>query len=116
MSSDKPAGGPATINSNNQDVQQVAAALADACHAGGLSDGYYRTADDALARLAIVSADQVDLAALVEWLTEGFEAQGSYFWFMKMPGAVRELLPPKWREQMNETEERAAAMKLDGDT
>ena len=44
--------GNGTINSNNPDVGQVAAALADACHAGGLSDEYYRKADDALARLA----------------------------------------------------------------
>jgi hypothetical protein len=40
-----------TINSDDDDVVQVAAALADACHAGGLSDGYYRNADDALRRL-----------------------------------------------------------------
>lgn len=41
-----------TINHDNEDVVQVAAALADAAHAGGLSDAYYRKADDALARLA----------------------------------------------------------------
>ena len=41
-----------TINHGDPDVTQVAAALADACHAGGLSDGYYRAADDALRRLA----------------------------------------------------------------
>lgn len=43
-----------TINHDNPDVTQVAAALADACHAGGLSRAYYRKADDALARLALI--------------------------------------------------------------
>lgn len=42
----------ATINMNDADVAQVAAALADARHAGGLSGDYYRKADDALKRLA----------------------------------------------------------------
>ncbi|HHH29067.1 MAG TPA: hypothetical protein ENK57_12085 [Polyangiaceae bacterium] len=41
-----------TINHPDPDVQQVAAALADAAHAGCLSNGYYRRADDALERLA----------------------------------------------------------------
>ncbi len=55
-----------TINSDDPDVTQVAAALADAAHAGGLSDAYYRKADDALARLdgrtkARIRIDVVDL-------------------------------------------------------
>jgi hypothetical protein len=41
-----------TINSDNENIAQVAAALADAVHAGGLSADYYRSADDALKRLA----------------------------------------------------------------
>ena len=41
-----------TINHPDPDVQKVAAALADAAHAGGLSDGYHRSADEALARVA----------------------------------------------------------------
>lgn len=41
----------ATINSGDADVEQVAAALADAALAGGLSDAYFRKADDALRRL-----------------------------------------------------------------
>lgn len=49
MPAAKPTG---TINSDNPDVAQVAAGLADACHAGGLSKQYYRTADDALMRIA----------------------------------------------------------------
>jgi hypothetical protein len=48
-------------------VDEVAAALADAAHAGGLSEGYYRTAADALARVA---ADLERLRAEVtEWRT-----------------------------------------------
>lgn len=42
-----------TVNSDDDDVGQVAAALADACLAGGLSDGYYRVADEALKRIAV---------------------------------------------------------------
>lgn len=41
-----------TVNCGDRDVEQVAAALADACHAGGLADTYYRCADDALERIA----------------------------------------------------------------
>lgn len=53
----EPKGEPvtSTINHHNPDVTQVAATLADACHAGGLSDAYYRKADDALARLAFAA-------------------------------------------------------------
>lgn len=49
------------INSNDPDVSQVAAALADAVHAGGLSEGYYRTANDALARLRTRHAEAIKL-------------------------------------------------------
>jgi hypothetical protein len=42
---------PDPLNSNDEDASQVAAALADAAHAGGLSDPYYRKADRALRRL-----------------------------------------------------------------
>lgn len=41
-----------TINCDDEDVTSVGAALADAVHAGGLSSAYYRSADDALARIA----------------------------------------------------------------
>jgi hypothetical protein len=40
-----------TVNSDDPDVSQVAAALADAALGGGLSSAYYRAADDALKRL-----------------------------------------------------------------
>lgn len=40
-----------TVNSERRDVAKVGAALADACHAGGLSSGYYRAAEEALARI-----------------------------------------------------------------
>ena len=42
---------PDPLSSDDDDAGQVAAALADAAHAGGLSDAYYRKADDALRRL-----------------------------------------------------------------
>jgi len=41
-------------DSRNPDVAQVSAALADAAHAGGLSDGYYRKANDALDGLELL--------------------------------------------------------------
>lgn len=41
-----------TVNSYHPEVASVGAALADAAHAGGLADAYYRSADDALQRLA----------------------------------------------------------------
>lgn len=64
-----------TINHHDPDVQQVAAALGDASLGGGLSKGYYRKADEALAGLAgklhdknveiIALRDEVDRLAFV---------------------------------------------------
>ena len=54
-----------TINHPNPLVQAVAAALADAAHAGGLSDAYYRSADDALKALAAELDETV--AAMQVW-------------------------------------------------
>jgi hypothetical protein len=77
-----------TINHHNPDVTQVAAALADACHAGGLSDAYYRKADDALARLAeVLEARAKQLADALRRIRDD---AGTHTVSARMPGE----LPP----------------------
>jgi hypothetical protein len=49
-----------TLNHHNPDVARVAAALADARLAGGLSPAYYRRTDDALARIALAMPHPAD--------------------------------------------------------
>ena len=76
-----------TINHKDPDVTQVAAALADACHSGGLSDGYYREADDALQRLADKQANAVQFAEGLAELIDIDAGKG-----LELTQALRELV------------------------
>ena len=72
-----------TINHPDLDVTQVSAALADRAFGGGLSDAYYRQADDALARLAARLPQRSpefseSVALLREWLGDDKSGFGGH--------------------------------------